>query len=149
MVETRGKSMRAEDVQRDTGAAGKMVAIVVGGVLLVALVVALAVGNLLNSGDDDVLPQDEVTDVTEGALPPEVYRGITVGIDKEALTERVLPVRPVDSAVLDRYQTRSPEGIESSCVYYKAQGGDPDDLFRFCFEDDRLVDKSVVVPDEG
>lgn len=81
-------------------------------------------------------------------MPREVYAAVTLGIDKEALTERLLPARPVDTRVLQEYQLRSPQTPASSCVYYRSEGDPPEDLYRFCFEDDRLVDKTVVLPDK-
>lgn len=50
----------------------------------------------------------------------------------------------MDAAVLERYQQRSPETPAASCVYFQAE---LEELYRFCFVEDQLVDKTVVLPD--
>lgn len=108
--------------------------------VLVALVVvglagvAVLLGIRAAFGGDDV--DAPVTTVRSGVVAPDLYRQITLGIDKEALTELLLPARPVDTRVLERYDERSPETVASSCVYYEAGDGLADDLYRFCFEQD-------------
>ena len=107
------------------------------------------VGELADAGEvGEVGEQVEVTDVEEGQVPRELFSAVTLGVDKETLTKRLQPARPVDARVLEEYQTRSPETPASSCVYYRSEGRPRDELYRFCFEEDRLVDKAVVLPDE-
>ena len=142
MKDARTTEDRTHTPSRRFGLAAAGVAL---GVVALGLVAFLAMGNLLAASTDD---EQRVTDVAELAVPEDVYREITLGIDKEALTERLLPARPVDTRVLERYQSRSPETVASSCVYYEADSRNADSLYRFCFEDDRLVDKTVVLPDD-
>lgn len=110
-----------------------------------SLLALLFVGNGLNESADDTAV--DVTDVEEGKVPQEVYDDVEPGAEKEELLARLRPALPVDTRVLARYQARSPETVGSSCVYHEAAGGLADDLYRFCFVDDQLVDKNVIVPD--
>ena len=103
---------------------------------LAALLAVTLVGFLLvdDDGTDD-LP-------AERGIPAATYRDVVLGVDREALTERLLPARPVDAAVLDR----APDPGDGECLHYRVADRDQE-LYRFCFEDDRLVAKSVLSPD--
>lgn len=80
-------------------------------------------------------------------LDEQVYESIELGADKEELLARLEPVEPVDGAVLERYQLRSPETVSTSCVYYERLGEGTGELYRLCFDGDELVDKTVVFPE--
>ena len=41
-------------------------------------------------------------------VPAETYRDVVLGVDREALTERLLPARPVDAEVLERASAGTP-----------------------------------------
>lgn len=135
----------------DDGAAG-------GGGLVVAAcgVVALAgfvtLGSAVAMGTEERDPapsaEGQVTDVPEGKVPERAYRSVSLGARKNAVTKQLLPARPVDSRVLDRYERRAPETVATSCVYYESEAPPADDLYRFCFEQDRLVEKTFVLPED-
>ncbi len=57
------------------------------------------------------------------------------------------PALPVEGRVLDRYEERSPETVASSCAYYDGEDLAAEEMYRFCFVEDELVDKTVVFPD--
>jgi hypothetical protein len=108
-------------------------------VLVVALVAFLLLSGVLER--DPPSAQD-----AEGrGIPAATYQDVVLGVDEEALTERLRPEEPLDPRAVGRDPRETPRG--DSCLYYAARG-DARDLYRFCFEDDRLVDKSVVVRDE-
>lgn len=134
--------------QEKSRAAWKVVAAVVVAAVVVSLAVFLLLGNVLNGAVEDERAQ-QVTDVEEGKVPQFVYEDVEPGADKEELLAQLRPALPVDARTLARYQERSPETVGSECVYYEAAGGLADDLFRFCFVDDELVDKTVVLPDDA
>lgn len=98
---------------------------------------------LLLSG---VLERDpsSAQDVQGFGIPAAAYQEVVLGIDEEALTERLRPEEPLDPGAVGRDSAETPRG--DSCLFYAALG-DAENLYRFCFEDDRLVDKSVVVRD--
>lgn len=75
-----------------------------------------------------------------GGVPAATYRDVVLGVDREALIERMLPERPVDVEVLERSSAGPPD---AACVLYRAADRS-DGMYRFCFEDDRLVAKSVL-----
>jgi hypothetical protein len=107
-------------------------------VLVVALVAFLLLSGVLER--DAPSAQDE-----QGrGIPAAAYQDVVLGVDREALTQRLRPEEPLDPRAVGRDPAETPRG--DSCLYYVALG-DAEDLYRFCFEDDRLVDKSVVVRD--
>lgn len=128
--------MRDDEVSQ---AGGVAVAVAAGLAVLLAVVV---VAFLLVGGTGDDVPLG-TTDVAEGGVPPAVYLDVVLGVDPEALRERLLPARPVGAGVLDRYEDPP---VGASCLHYRAAGRD-DELYRFCFEDDRLVVKDVLSPE--
>lgn len=132
--------------EEKSGAGWKFVVAVLAGLAGVGLAAFLLLDNIFEGTADD--PAVPVTDVDEGEVPQDVYDDIDVGARKEDLLDRLRPALPVDTRVLERYQQRSPETVGSSCVYYEAAGGLADELYRFCFVDDELVDKTVILPDE-
>lgn len=123
--------MRNQETRPQSGGIAPILAAGLAALLAVTLVGFLLVGD--GGGDD--LP-------VEDSIPAATYREVVLGVDREALTERLLPARPVDPAVLDR----SPEPVDGDCLHYRVAGRDQE-LYRFCFEDDRLVAKSVLTPD--
>lgn len=133
------------ETERST-AAWKLVAIVVGVLVAVVLVVLIVLGDLLA---DNVDAEDVATGVDEGAVSAAAYDEVQLGDQKEDVQEALRPALPVDTDVLERYQQRSPETVAASCVFYEAAGGPADALYRFCFSEDRLVDKTAVLPDEA
>lgn len=140
-----------QERQESRNAAWK-VAGVVGAVIAVLVVVGLLVflllGNVLKDTVDQGAP--DVTDLDEGAVSEQEFTDVSLGNPKEDVLRELRPAMPVDSRVLDRYQQRSPETVQSSCVYYESvpDGAVTDALYRFCFVEDELVAKDLILPDE-
>lgn len=128
-------------------AAGWLVAGLVLVPALVALAAFLLLGNVLEETAEPVAPVTD--DVEEGQVSSELFDDAELGSTKERVTQLLLPARPVDTRVLAEYQQREPETPASSCVYYEAEPGVADALFRFCFVEDELVDKTVILPDDS
>jgi len=42
----------------------------------------------------------------------------------------------------------SPETVATSCVYDESEAPPSDDLYRFCLEQDRLVEKTFILPSD-
>ncbi len=123
--------------------------VVVGALVLVsALVVGVlvAVGTLLDE-TIEVPVEQEVTDVAEGEVPLETYATVDLGTPKEEVLDLLLPAIPVDAVVLERYDLRSPETPAASCIYFDTVPELADQLYRFCFVEDLLVEKTVVLTD--
>ena len=118
----------------------------VAALVVVGLLVFLLLGNVLNDTVDQEAP--EATDVAEGAVSEQDFRDVRLGADKEEVLAALRPAQPVDAQVLDRYQERSPETAQSSCVHYESEGGAADALYRFCFVEDELVAKDLLLPDD-
>ncbi len=118
-------------------------------VLATALVlgVVVAMGVLLDETAEDVAVEQEVTDVAEGEVPPETYTSVELGAPKEEVLDLLLPAIPVDALVLERYDLRSPETPAASCVFFDTVPELDDQLYRFCFVEDLLVEKTVVLTD--
>lgn len=121
----------------------KVVGVIVA-VFLVFALIFIAIGNFA----EETLPDEaqSVTDVREGAITPETFEAVEIGADKEDLLADLRPALPVEGRVLDRYQERSPQTVASSCVYYDGTNLPTEEMYRFCFEEDVLVDKTVVFP---
>ena len=124
---------------RDAGVSAPTASAVGAIVLVAALVGFLLLTGILER--DPPSPQD----VQGRGVPAATYQDVVLGVDEEALTERLRPEEPLDPRAVGRDPAEAPRG--DSCLYYAARG-DAQDLYRFCFEDDRLVDKAVVVRDE-
>ena len=129
--------------ERNTGAH-----LVLGGLAvaaLIGLVVFLLLGNLLEETTEQGLetPEADRPDVSQ-----EAYAAVETGGTKEDVLSALEPAIPVDTRVLSESQLREPETPSSECVYYESAGGLADDLYRFCFVDDELVDKTVILPDQ-
>ena len=133
----------------DGRASGGGLVVAAGAVMALAGFVTLGSAIAMGGEEDDPVPPADVQvrDVAEGKVPEPAYRAVALGADKDAVTEQLLPARPVDSRVLDRYEERSPETVATSCVYYESEAPPADDLYRFCFEQDRLIEKTFVLPD--
>lgn len=124
------------------GRRGAAIAVTVGVVLSgIVVVVALLASRV---GDDD--PGTSPT-VVQG-VPEDVYADITPGAAKEDVLRSLLPAEPLDTDVLAEYRAREPETPAAECVYFESDGGTADDRYRFCFVDDELVDKTVILPPE-
>nr|WP_255671769.1 histidine kinase [Glycomyces amatae] len=78
-------------------------------------------------------------------LPPERFAAIEVG-DAQSSTERLLP--PTD--MLDAPTAALPEPPGSTCRYYEASVSffERVDVYRICFEGDRVVAADTIPPDE-
>lgn len=111
---------------------------------LIGLIAFLLLGNLL----EETTETRPVEDVEEGAVSEEAFAAVEVGDTKEDVTTALRPALPVDTRVLSQYELREPETPSSSCVYYETELGEADDLYRFCFVEDELVDKTVILPDQ-
>ena len=75
-----------------------------------------------------------------------------LGTSKEDVLSALRPVLPVDTRVVDRFERRAPETVSAECVYYDRADGRAGQQFRFCFVDDVLVDKTLLLagdPGEG
>lgn len=97
---------------------------------VIAVVLLLAVIGLRGQGAND-----------GDGLSPVAFRDVVLGIDPEALAERMLPVRPLEPVSGEQYGV-PPAG--EACLHYPAEERGDDVVYRFCFADDRLVDKAVV-----
>lgn len=125
---------------RPTGAAAGLLA-AGSAVVLLLVVLGLARAVSLSSSDADGA-------AAPGQLTGAAYSVITLGIDEEALTERLSPARPVQVDAEGDAPGVTSEPFDGSCLFYEAAGRPAGDLYRFCFEDDRLVDKDVLSPDD-
>lgn len=127
--------------ERDGGSA--LLVALVGVVTLAAVGVLVFVlfAQLAQETADEVA----VEEVQEGALTMEVYEEVELGADKDEVLSDLRPALPVDTRVLDRYESRSPATVAAECVYYERSGGRAGESFRFCFDEDVLVDKTVVL----
>lgn len=121
-------------------ATGSLLVVVAVATLLVGLVLVFVAAEVLS--DDEPVAEDVREQATEQA-----YQSVETGMTKEEIQQALLPARPIDVKVLAEYQLREPETPSASCSYYESEGGTADDLYRFCFVDDRLVDKTVVLPE--
>lgn len=99
-------------------------------------------------GSDDESPQP-VTHLVETPVSARAFEAAEIGEQKEDVLASLMPAEPVDARVVARYQERSPETVASSCVYYRTPEDSAEELFRFCFVQDRLVDKTVVLPSDA
>jgi hypothetical protein len=127
--------------RRDDGRALPWVLGAVGAVVAVLVVVFLLFGQLAQLGSDDVAVQE----IREGSLTADAYEAVQLGAVKEDVLLELRPVLPVDTRVVDRYEQREPATVAGECVYYERYGGRTGELFRFCFEQDVPVDKTVLL----
>lgn len=127
--------------ERDRGAG---LAWVLGGVAAVAVVV-LGVFLIFSQLAQETTDEVAVQEVREGSLEIEAFDAVEVGTPKEEVLTSLRPVLPVDTEVVDRYEGRSPETVAAECVYYERYGGRAGESFRFCFDEDVLVDKTVLL----
>lgn len=84
----------------------------------------------------------------EEQLSEAAFAEVPLGAEKEQALQALLPVQPADTQVVDRFQGRSPETVAAECVFYERADGAADERYRFCFAEDVLIDKTVVLPDE-
>jgi hypothetical protein len=106
--------------------------LVVGGVVAATVVLLAGVGLRAVLRDAPGQPPQ--------GLSGEAFRGVVLGVDQEALTERFAPIRPVQLAK----QERRSRPADTLCLHYPSDERADDVVYRFCFQDDRLVDKAVV-----
>lgn len=141
-------STAADRHRRDDGGGTALTLLGVAAAAVVLLVaVFLGIGQLVNDDDADV-PVTASQEVQQGELTEQAFEDVELGVTKEDLQASLRPVQPVDAAVLDRYDLRAPETVSASCVYYEGQDLPNEALYRFCFEDDVLVDKTFVLQTE-
>ena len=120
---------------------------------IAATVAVLAVAGLLFLGN--VLADDDepvVLDEREGRLSAEAYSAVELGATKDDVLTALRPVLPTGTRVLDRYEEREPETVAAECVYYDREDGRAGQQYRFCFVEDVLVGKTLVLagdPGEG
>lgn len=131
--------------EQKSGNVGLKVAGVLAAVVVAFVLVFVAMGYFAEETLDD--GAQPVTDVREGGISPQTFQAVETGTDKEDLLAELRPALPVEGRVLERYEQRSPETVASSCVYYDGTELPSGELYRFCFEQDVLVDKTVVFPD--
>lgn len=127
---------------RDDGGALAWILGGVAGLVVVLVAVFVLFGELAQFGADEPVDVDEVR---EGSLTVEQYEAVDLGAQKEELLTELRPAMPVDTRVIDRFEGREPETIAAECVYYERSGGRAGEQFRFCFDEDVLVDKAVLL----
>ena len=133
----------------DAGAAAARL-LGLGGAVVVSLVALfLLLGNVLADAGDEPVP---VQEVREGRVPQAAYAAVELGATKEDVLTALRPALPVDTRVLERSELREPEPVTAECVYFDRADGRAGQQFRFCFAEDVLVEKTVVLagdPGEG
>jgi hypothetical protein len=93
-----------------------------------------------------------VQEVREGRLTDAAYADVELGARKDAVLTALRPVLPVGTRVIDRYQRAATERVAAECVYFDRADGRAGQQYRFCFVEDVLVDKTVLLagdPGEG
>lgn len=105
------------------------------------MVVFLVFSQLAQESTDDIAVQE----VHEGSLEIEAFNAVDLGTPREEVLTSLRPVLPVDTRIVDRYEGRAPETVAAECVYYERYGGRAGESFRFCFDEDVLVDKTVLL----
>lgn len=119
----------------------------VAAAVAVLVVAFVGIGALVSAGRED--DRALVDDAPVQRVSAEAYESVELKTPKEEVMAALRPAEPVDVRILDRYEERSPETVASSCVYFDSEGVRVGALYRFCFEDDVLVDKTVVLPADG
>jgi len=130
--------------RNDHGGTTLIVLGIAAAVMVVLVAGFLGIGQLVN-GDGREAP---VAISDQGQLTEQSFEDVELGVTKEDLQASLRPVLAVDGAILDRYDLRSPETASASCVYYEGRDLPNEALYRFCFEDDVLVDKTFVLQTE-
>jgi hypothetical protein len=133
------------DQGREGGGSAPLVLGVAAGAVVAVAVAFFGIGALIDSGADGGVTG--VGDVRTGKLSAERYAAVEPGTPKEEVLASLRPLQPVDVQILDRYESRSPETVATSCVYFDSEGVRPGAQYRFCFDEDVLVDKTVVLPE--
>lgn len=135
----------------DTG--WKIVGVVAAiGVALTVLLVGF--GELIDSAQEDPPLDQAVTDPlgeegSSGAISEQAFEAVELGVTKEDLQTQLRPVLTLDARILDRFDLRSPETVSASCLYYEGEDLPQEALYRFCFDQDELVDKTFVFTEEA
>ena len=143
------RSAGSRPVTRDAGAVAVRLLGVAGAVVVVLVAAFLFLGNVLADVGDEPVPVEEVR---EGRLSEAAYADVELGAVKEDVLTALRPVLPVETRVLERYELREPETVAAECVYYDRADGRAGQQFRFCFAEDVLVEKTVILagdPGEG
>lgn len=120
-----------------------MLAAITAAVVLV-VVAFVGIGALADAGSETDAPT--AGDVRVEQVSAEAFESVPLQTPKEEVLAALRPAEPVDLRVLDRYEQRSPETASASCVYFDSEGVRVGALYRFCFREDVLVDKTVVLP---
>ena len=129
----------SEPEARRAASAGPGLAVALAVLLVLGLLLTLLLTDALERGSDGGAAVDQ-------AVPADAYRDVVLGIDPEALTERLLPARPAQDLTATGADDVPPTPEGTRCLYY-ASGAEVSGHYRFCFADDRLVDKAVVRAD--
>jgi hypothetical protein len=140
---------RSHAAKGDAGAAAARLLGAAGAVVIFVLAAFLFFGNVLADAGDEPVP---VREVREGRLSEAAYAAVELGATKEDVLTALRPVLPVDTRVVERYELRDPETVAAECVYFDREDGRAGQQFRFCFAEDLLVDKTVILagdPGEG
>lgn len=140
---------RPRPAEADAGATAVRLLAVAGAVAVALVATFLFLGNVLADVGEGPVP---VQQVREGRLSEAAYADVELGATKEDVLTAFRPVLPVDTRVLERYELREPETVSAECVYYDRADGRAGQQFRFCFAEDVLVEKTVILagdPGEG
>jgi hypothetical protein len=117
-------------------------ALAVGGVVLLVLIVVVGLTVDAFRGDEPAPTSDPAQGATQ-----EAFASLEPGRDKEDALRAMLPAEPVESRTLSEYQLRVPETPAAECAYFETAVSPADDLYRLCFDGDRLVDKTTLLPE--
>ena len=137
------------EVRDESGAVAARLLGAAAAVVVLALAAFLLLGNVLADAGDEPPP---VQEVREGRLSHQAYADVEVGATKEDVLTALRPVLPVDTRVVERYEQREPETVAAECVYFDRADGRAGQQYRFCFVEDVLAEKTVVLagdPGEG
>jgi hypothetical protein len=140
---------RSRAAKGEAGAVAARLLGAAGAVVVFVLAAFLFLGNVLADAGDEPVP---VQEVREGRLSAAAYADVELGATKEDVLTALRPVLPVDTRVVERYELRDPETVAAECLFFDREDGRAGQQFRFCFHEDLLVDKTVILagdPGEG
>lgn len=137
----------------DRGDTGLKIVGVVAAIGIGLVVLLVGYGEVLDAAQDDPPLDQAVTAPVQdggpqGELSEQAFQAVETGISKEDLQAQLRPVLALDARILDRYDLRSPETVSATCIYYAGEDLPQEALYRFCFDEDELVDKTFVFSEE-